>query len=813
VPRIVRIAARTVLGIGLVAACIVGAALWRIRRGPVPLDFLVSRVEAEFGAEDPASAVHLDGIDLVWDGVDRHVELRARGFRVGDATAGPAVVDAVRLKLRARSLLRGKAYVQGIEVDGLHLQLVRHVDDRLTLQGRTMAGETRDLSNVWMLVRRLETVVVQAGRIDYLDERTGTRWVIPRLDGRIWRDGEQVRAEIELAVVSNETTIPVAVGAVYSPATGTVEVRGGSSGTDLAAAFAAWPATLAPEAHAWVTGNVRDGRITDARLELTVRRLPGEGGKLAVDAFRASVAFTGLTVRFVDTMPAVTGVAGEARFGPEDVIVDVSSGRLDEVAVGPAKVHVTWPRESANQIAIEAAVEGPLAGVIAVLDHDPVNVGAMLGLPVRGVEGRVAGRLRLAFPLEGRPRAGQLGLRASATITGASLPQVAGDWDLAGGELSLQVSDRTMTLDGTAAIRGTPVRLRYRERIATPPRRRLLVDGRLEPPNWQGLGLETGGWLAGPVEATVRIAPDEEGRTTADVDLDLGASVVELPALRLAKASGTPGRAALRLGVARGVVTAVERAVAVLPGVTVRGTAARPPAGGSWSRVDATVWLSSIDPSADPLADPGPTEVVLQADDQGWRTTIASRDVGRLLRFYGWETVSGGRMTFDGVADLSAEGLPFDGELVVEDVTLSRMPWLVNVVSLASVRGLLDVGRPQSVMLDRVVARVGHRPPLVTVADGVARGPKLSLMLAGTLDLGSDALALEGTLVPSYYLLNQGATSIPVLGAMIERATGGAVQAVAFTVGGTRTEPVVSVQPLSSLAPGVLREWLRKLGL
>ena len=43
--------------------------------------------------------------------------------------------------------------------------------------------------------------------------------------------------------------------------------------------------------------------------------------------------------------------------------------------------------------------------------------------------------------------------------------------------------------------------------------------------------------------------------------------------------------------------------------------------------------------------------------------------------------------------------------------------------------------------------------------------------------------------------------------------TAGALQAVTFTVTGTRAEPVVSVNPLSSLAPGVMREWLRRLGL
>ena len=99
------------------------------------------------------------------------------------------------------------------------------------------------------------------------------------------------------------------------------------------------------------------------------------------------------------------------------------------------------------------------------------------------------------------------------------------------------------------------------------------------------------------------------------------------------------------------------------------------------------------------------------------------------------------------------------------------------------------------------------------MSDLVARGPKLTLKLSGTFDHDADALDLRGTLIPSYYLLNQGVDQIPVLGPLLSRATGGAVQAVDFTVKGPASEPIVKVQPLSSIAPGVLRNWLQRLGL
>jgi hypothetical protein len=124
------------------------------------------------------------------------------------------------------------------------------------------------------------------------------------------------------------------------------------------------------------------------------------------------------------------------------------------------------------------------------------------------------------------------------------------------------------------------------------------------------------------------------------------------------------------------------------------------------------------------------------------------------------------------------------------------------------------MGSEQTVVIDRVIATVASRPPsTIEVKNMVARGPQLGLTLEGTIDRASDALDLRGTVIPSYYFLNEGADRIPVIGNIIGFATAGALQAVTFNVTGTRAEPVVTVQPLSSMAPGVIREWLRRLGL
>jgi hypothetical protein len=211
---------------------------------------------------------------------------------------------------------------------------------------------------------------------------------------------------------------------------------------------------------------------------------------------------------------------------------------------------------------------------------------------------------------------------------------------------------------------------------------------------------------------------------------------------------------------------------------------------------------------------PGTMRVDFDAAGEAWRTVFASPDLGQVLESYGYDRLRGGRARLEGTADFRPDGKPFEGQVVVEDAMFSEIPWLVKLVSFASVKGLVGMGSEQTVVVDRVVATIASRPPrTIELKNLVARGPQLGLTLDGTIDRTTDALELQGTVIPSYYFLNEGADRIPIIGNVIGFATAGAFQAVTFTVSGTRAEPVVSVNPLSSLAPGVMREWLRRLGL
>jgi hypothetical protein len=92
----------------------------------------------------------------------------------------------------------------------------------------------------------------------------------------------------------------------------------------------------------------------------------------------------------------------------------------------------------------------------------------------------------------------------------------------------------------------------------------------------------------------------------------------------------------------------------------------------------------------------------------------------------------------------------------------------------------------------------------VMLRDGVVRGPVLGGTIDGVLDYARDDVHLRGTLIPLYganNLLGQ----LPVVGLFLGGEKEGLV-GVTYEVVGRPGMPVLHVNPLSALAPGLLRK-------
>ena len=92
-----------------------------------------------------------------------------------------------------------------------------------------------------------------------------------------------------------------------------------------------------------------------------------------------------------------------------------------------------------------------------------------------------------------------------------------------------------------------------------------------------------------------------------------------------------------------------------------------------------------------------------------------------------------------------------------------------------------------------------------TIREGVVKGPSIGLTIEGNIDYISNQVRMSGTIIPVYGLNNMFG-QLPVLGLFFGGGSNEGLIGVTYEVVGTPTQPVMRVNPISAIFPGVTRK-------
>src|SRR3546814_16263486 len=87
--------------------------------------------------------------------------------------------------------------------------------------------------------------------------------------------------------------------------------------------------------------------------------------------------------------------------------IDLTAGRLQDLAVTEAKVAITGFEESKGAIDIEVVTAGPVASALAVLDSPPLGYASAMGLDTAEGSGLRSPRFQVGFRAFGRCPCGE----------------------------------------------------------------------------------------------------------------------------------------------------------------------------------------------------------------------------------------------------------------------------------------------------------------------------------------------------------------------------------------------------------------------
>ena len=207
------------------------------------------------------------------------------------------------------------------------------------------------------------------------------------------------------------------------------------------------------------------------------------------------------------------------------------------------------------------------------------------------------------------------------------------------------------------------------------------------------------------------------------------------------------------------------------------------------------------------LATGVPMYVSLEPQEGERLLTVRSRDAGAVARTFGvYDNALGGDLLLEAVVHDERPGAPVTGTVKIEDFRVINAPTLAKLLSIATLTGILDELRGErGIAFARFEMPFSIEEGILTIRDGRTSGFALGVNAEGTVDLETDRVDMSGTIVPAY-TLNTIFDAIPILGELLTGGEGEGLFAASFRVGGTTTEPDISVNPLSILAPGFLRD-------
>src|SRR6478735_6621990 len=181
-------------------------------------------------------------------------------------------------------------------------------------------------------------------------------------------------------------------------------------------------------------------------------------------------------------------------------------------------------------------------------------------------------------------------------------------------------------------------------------------------------------------------------------------------------------------------------------------------------------------------------------------------DAGALFRFTDmYPRMFGGQM-WVAMDPPTQEQSPQVGTLFIRSFAVRGEPALERVVS-----GAPGTAGIAGVDFSEMRADFTRFPGKMAVRDGVVRGPLVGATVEGNIDYTRDDVHLRGTFVP-FYGLNNMFGQIPIVGLFLGAGDKEGLVGINYEAVGPPGAPRITVNPVSAIAPGLLRKFIPSPG-
>ncbi|MBV8408693.1 MAG: hypothetical protein JOY64_13740 [Alphaproteobacteria bacterium] len=181
-------------------------------------------------------------------------------------------------------------------------------------------------------------------------------------------------------------------------------------------------------------------------------------------------------------------------------------------------------------------------------------------------------------------------------------------------------------------------------------------------------------------------------------------------------------------------------------------------------------------------------------------------DFGLMMQEAGWvDGMLGGTLQINGHYDDASANLPFAGLLKMGPYRLQKVTprWGVGTLNSA-IDGLARAGNALQ-QFDSLKADIGKLGDRINIKNGRTSGASIGLTTQGFVDLGNETARLAGVVVPAF-AFNNLLSNVPLLGPLLTGGKDAGLFAVAYQLYGPFDDLRTSINMLSAVTPGALRD-------
>ncbi len=620
-----------------------------------------------------------------------------------------------------------------------------------------------------------------------------------------------------------------------------------------------WPHGLARDARQWVTTNLSKGEATNATIQMKAILKGGDDPHLMIEHLSGDIDATDVDVGYLGNLPKVVKTSGHCRYTQSNFIID-AHGTCDGMAVKDAHLDISQLDREHGHMDIDLKVDGSVKSALNLISQKPLELTQKLGLDPELFDGQAETHLKLSFPLDDDSGLDMVQVDSASTIKNASMTHEKFGKIMTAGELSLTTTNDHLNLKGVALVLDHPSDIQASKSFKTNDRM-LHIQGKdtRHSPYFGAFDVSLiNGKLTGHVDLS-KVAYDipmalfikeskEPGRFDfSGIHHDSG---VVLDAWQLKFGAGMAhGTAHLGSGEShdikiqsltlgeiqgRGTVKVKNNHIAVVGTVDVLDLdhiyhhhhSDDEPLSYSvdadlnighlklghkmnFGQVSLRLTQSKGDLTSLKLISKKPEllEVFVTPEKGDTKHIMLScHNAGDVLDYFMPNSdFEGGVLNLVGQLSGQPGHRVFKAEIDLRDFVAVKAPVLAQILSLSSLDGIVRTLTGQGVSFSNTVGHLEWSNDKLILKDIHAAGSSIALTLDGSVDLVTDNLVIDGELYP-LNSLNTMLASIPLVGHVLGGDKNRGVFATAFKLSGKRQDPVISANPLSTIAPQGVKE-------